>query len=89
MTMIEVFTDGEKPFPGMMAPAVIYKVSSGAQPPRPKLCPEPLYKVLQQCWSLDSKQRPPFESISRSLRKQAIRANLVRDAASTGGDADA
>ena len=77
MMMIEVFTDGEKPFPGMMNVAVIVTVAGGAQPPRPMLCPEPLYSVLQKCWSLDSKQRPPFDSLSRSLRKQVIRTNLA------------
>ena len=77
MMMIEVFTDGEKPFPELTNIAVIVKVSGGAQPPRPSVCPAPLYKVLQKCWSLDSKLRPPFESVGRSMRKQAIRAGLA------------
>ena len=85
MMMVEVYTDGEKPFPGLTNIAVIVRVSGGAQPPRPRLCPDPLYKVLQKCWNLDSKQRPPFDSISRSLRKQAVRAKI---AVADGADAD-
>ncbi|MGH0149229.1 UNVERIFIED_CONTAM: hypothetical protein FKN15_021050 [Acipenser sinensis] len=35
--------------------------------PQPAICPDPVYKIMLSCWRRDTKDRPSFQDIYRSL----------------------
>jgi serine/threonine protein kinase len=84
MLMIEVYTDGEKPFPHYLTSIMIPgAVTHGEQPVQPTGCPPGVYSLLQQCWNLDSKQRPSFESICsqmQTLCEESLETSLLLSA---------
>jgi hypothetical protein len=63
ITMIEVFTDGGKPYANMDNAAVISKVQGGYRAPQPKLCPAPMYAIMLACWHAKAAERPTFETL--------------------------
>jgi serine/threonine protein kinase len=67
MLMIEVYTDGATPLAHIPFESVFDWVGAGNQPQQPANCPPVVYATLQQCWSLDSSQRPSFAKLVASF----------------------
>jgi hypothetical protein len=67
MLMVEVYTDGAKPFAHIPFDSVFDWVGAGNQPQQPANCPPVVYATVQQCWSLDSSQRPSFAKLVASF----------------------
>lgn len=42
---------------------VIQKLDQGYRIPQPASCPEELYNIMLQCWNVEPKERPTFESL--------------------------
>lgn len=67
IVMIELFTDGDKPYAGMANAAVISKVQGGFRAEQPALCTDEIYSILLQCWSAKSSDRPTFTNLVAML----------------------
>jgi hypothetical protein len=67
ITMIEVFTDGAKPYSGMANAAVISKVQGGYRAEQPKLCPDEVYAIMLECWAAKAAHRPSFAQLVAKL----------------------
>jgi hypothetical protein len=67
MLMVEVYTDGAKPLAQIPFESFFDWVGAGNQPQRPANCPPAVYAALQQCWDLDSSQRPSFDKLVASF----------------------
>lgn len=67
IVVIEIYTDGAKPYPGMKNAEVINSVSGGYRTPKPPLCSAKLYKILLDCWSEDPSDRPRFDALAELL----------------------
>jgi hypothetical protein len=67
MFLVEVYTNGGKPYAHAATSAVPALAATGALPDQPPACPSNVYKLMQGCWSLDPKQRPAFASIAAEL----------------------
>jgi proto-oncogene tyrosine-protein kinase Met len=67
MLMMEVYTDGAKPLAQIPFDSVFDWVRAGNQPQQPANCPRVVYDTVQQCWSLDSSQRPSFAKLVASF----------------------
>jgi hypothetical protein len=88
ITLIEVFTDGGKPYANMDNAAVISKVQGGYRAPRPKLCPAPMYSLMLDCWHAKAGDRPTFEQLVRNIeaiRPDADDGTMVADTSDGGG----
>jgi hypothetical protein len=59
--LVELLTHGQIPYPGMTNQEVLTSVERGYRMPKPSLCTDPLYDVLQQCWDAEAERRPTFE----------------------------
>jgi len=69
ITMIEVFTDGGKPYAGMANAAVISKVQGGYRVEKPTLCNDEMYAILLKCWSAKQTDRPTFKELMTMLNE--------------------
>ncbi|NXP57773.1 FRK kinase, partial [Chloropsis cyanopogon] len=65
--LFEIITYGQMPYHGMPGHQVIQQLDSGYRLPRPETCPEPLYKMMQKCWSAEPAERPSFEVLRDQL----------------------
>ena len=65
--LTELITHGRIPYPGMTNGEVLAKVEQGYRMPAPAGCPDPLYKVMLDCWKAEADDRPTFESLKYLL----------------------
>ena len=64
--MIEIYTNGEKPYPNMINEKVIKSLLDGFRIPQPFGCSLNIYNIILSCWNkLD--ERPTFEQIKNKL----------------------
>ena len=48
---------------------LVYELSSGVRLPNPKFCPQPIAKLLKQCFQGDPDDRPDFMKIMDEVKK--------------------
>ncbi|XP_074043504.1 tyrosine-protein kinase FRK [Macrotis lagotis] len=65
--LYEIITYGKMPYPGMTGMQVIQKLDQNYRLPQPDNCPLELYNIMLQCWNVEPKDRPTFESLHWSL----------------------
>ena len=58
----------DSPYPLLSSAQVACQVIMGRRPIVPEQTPEPLAKLIQQCWSDDPDERPPFQQIVEMFR---------------------
>jgi hypothetical protein len=69
ITMIEVFTDGDKPYATMDNAAVISQVQGGYRAPQPAKCTDDMYELMLKCWHAKQVQRPGFVALVKSIQQ--------------------
>lgn len=52
-------------------PVCAVPVPTGGRLPCPELCPDAVFRLMEQCWAYEPGQRPSFSAISQEL--QSIR----------------
>ena len=65
--LMELFTYGQVPYPGMHGREVIENVDKGYRMPKPVSYPLPdsIYRLMLQCWDAIPDHRPAFEYLSQ------------------------
>jgi hypothetical protein len=72
VVMVEIFTDGERPFNDLDNAAVMARVTAGNKHPRPVGCPEPVWNsVLAPCFNYEPEGRPSFFELQEKLEAAA------------------
>lgn len=72
----EIATYGMTPYPGVELSEVFYTLNSGHRMGRPTGCPEPIYQLMQQCWSWESIDRPAFWEVHEQLQSLILNPNI-------------
>jgi len=67
IVVVELFQNGESPYPGMSNPDVMKMTMSGGRHPNPAGCPEMVYKLLLKCWATDVAARPSFRILKATF----------------------
>ncbi|XGW06355.1 hypothetical protein V3C99_016566 [Haemonchus contortus] len=67
--MYEIVSLGQKPYLNMDNNQVLTHVRNGGTPPKPVYCPDPLFKIMQLCWTFERDQRPSFVEILSMFEK--------------------
>ncbi|KAK3539442.1 hypothetical protein QTP70_008054 [Hemibagrus guttatus] len=68
VTMWEAFSYGGKPYKKMKGPEVINFIQSGSRMESPSGCPEPMYELMKECWTLNYEDRPGFMKVEEKMR---------------------
>ncbi|KAB1268798.1 Ephrin type-A receptor 10, partial [Camelus dromedarius] len=69
VVMWEVMAFGERPYWDMSGQDVIKAVEDGFRLPPPRNCPNPLHRLMLDCWQKDPGERPRFSQIHGILSK--------------------
>lgn len=72
----EIATYGMTPYPGVELSEVFYTLNSGHRMGRPTGCPEPIYQLMQQCWSWEATDRPSFPKLYDELQSLLLNPNI-------------
>ncbi|XP_032692863.1 tyrosine-protein kinase Fes/Fps isoform X2 [Lontra canadensis] len=67
----EAFSLGAPPYPNLSNQQTREFVEKGGRLPCPELCPDAVFRLMEQCWAYEPAQRPGFGAISQEL--QSIR----------------
>ncbi|KAG8516342.1 Tyrosine-protein kinase Fes/Fps, partial [Galemys pyrenaicus] len=67
----ETFSLGAAPYPNLSNQQTREFVEKGGRLPCPELCPDAVFRLMEQCWAYEAGQRPSFSTISQEL--QSIR----------------
>lgn len=67
----ETFSLGASPYPNLTNQQTREFVEKGGRLPCPELCPDAVFRLMEQCWAYEPGQRPSFSSIVQEL--QSIR----------------
>jgi serine/threonine protein kinase len=65
--LIELFTHGSDPYPGMSNVEVMELVKCGKRHRRPSECSEAMYNVMLTCWNSIPANRPTFEYLYNTM----------------------
>ncbi|XP_058433342.1 tyrosine-protein kinase Fes/Fps isoform X2 [Marmota monax] len=67
----ETFSLGASPYPNLSNQQTREFVETGGRLPCPELCPDAVFRLMEQCWAYEPGQRPSFSTIYQEL--QSIR----------------
>uniref|UniRef100_A0AC35G6W0 Protein kinase domain-containing protein n=1 Tax=Panagrolaimus sp. PS1159 TaxID=55785 RepID=A0AC35G6W0_9BILA len=65
--LFELFSVGDTPYPSISPSDMLDFLLQGNRLPKPELCPEELYNMMQTMWDLNPDSRPTFEIIRKNL----------------------
>ena len=65
----ELFTYGDRPYPGMKADEVKRFVLNRKKMNQPINCPKKVYKLMKECFDSNTERRPTFDTLHRQLKK--------------------
>lgn len=70
VTMHEVFSRGEEPYPCIQSQDLMNQIQQGHRMLKPADCPKALYEIILSCWNMEWKERPSFEELVTTIQKQ-------------------
>lgn len=68
VTMWEAFSYGGKPYKKIKGQEVLEFIRSGQRLACPAGCPERMYALMMECWTVKTENRPDFQKVEESMR---------------------
>ena len=69
VTMVEIYTFAERPYPEMDNATVIHQLHAGYRIPKPNSCSDAMYGIVLQCWAAEAVDRPSFAAVVEALSR--------------------
>ncbi|XP_064388088.1 tyrosine-protein kinase receptor UFO-like isoform X2 [Halichondria panicea] len=71
MTVLEVFSSGRTPYPGVdpMSLVTLLREGKRLEPPQNIACTTEMISLMTSCWYEDSEERPSFDELAAELEK--------------------
>ena len=73
VTLYEIFTYGQMPYPNMVDNDVMMELRRGYRMPCPHRCPKELHKIMMDCWQEQPGKRPSFGSLHIQLQDRLLK----------------
>lgn len=71
--MVEMISDGEKPYNEIKANGAVMDFTvRGGRHPRPTGCSDVIYSMMIECWAADARQRPSFATLADAMPNLAL-----------------
>lgn len=77
VTLWEMFSYGEAPYGDLKGVDVIKLVEIGKRLSKPKLCPDNVFQIMENCWNYNPKDRPTFRHLTQFFANDPDYQNLV------------
>lgn len=76
--LMELFTYGQVPYPGMHSREVIENIERGFRMPKPTnhFFPDNIYHLLLQCWDAVPEKRPTFEFLNHYFESYSVTSEV-------------
>ena len=75
----EVWSGGEIPFSTVAADEeVAARVHDGNRPRKPGSCPDAVYKIMENCWKKQPRERPAFARLKMDIQEAFAAENAAR-----------
>lgn len=71
-----MFSLGQAPYGDMRGVDAIKLIEKGYRLSQPKLCPDNVYKIMENCWNYNPKDRPTFRYLTEYFSKDPEYQNL-------------
>lgn len=82
--MVEMLSDGEKPYGEIKANGAVMDFTvRGGRHPRPAGCSDAIYSMMIECWAADARQRPSFATLADAMQNLAL-DEVRRDSVACG-----
>ena len=65
----EIFSCAQMPYKNVSNPDVIQRILKAKPLPRPKNCPDSVYRIMLACWLREPRTRPNFTLLEEQLSK--------------------
>jgi tyrosine-protein kinase Src len=77
--LMEIFTYGQVPYPGMNTRDVIAALERGYRMPKPTTVPLPdeVYNIMMTCWEQMPERRPTFEFLLHFFEDFSVTSELA------------
>ena len=73
VTIWEIFTYCEQPWPNMSSNEILNKIDKENQRlPLPYFCSKSFYSIIMACWSKNQNDRPSFEILKKLIKQTKI-----------------
>ena len=70
--LMETFTEGRRPYPGIYNKELLAMIERGYRMPRPRKCPQAVYQVMMKCWNYNPAERPTFYQLKDTFDSMAF-----------------
>lgn len=77
VTLWEMFSFGQPPYGVMTGAEVIKLIESNKRLVKPENCPDHVYRMMENCWNYDPKDRPTFRHLTEFFSGDPDYQNLV------------
>ncbi|KAI8122408.1 Tyrosine-protein kinase shark [Lucilia cuprina] len=77
VTLWEMFSLGEPPYGDILGRDAIQLIENGQRLPQPHLCPDHIYKIMQNCWNYKPKDRPTFRYLTDFFARDPDYQNIL------------
>ncbi|CAJ0923954.1 unnamed protein product, partial [Mesorhabditis belari] len=67
--LYELFTLGDRPYPGIPLEEIYPRVRNGVRNEKPKFAHDDLYNFMLKCWNSKTKERPLFKDCVQKMRE--------------------
>lgn len=64
----ETFSLGASPYPNLSNQQTREFIEKGGRLPCPELCPDAVFRLMEQCWAYEPRERPSFSAIHQELQ---------------------
>ncbi|XP_069826126.1 receptor tyrosine-protein kinase erbB-3 [Dendropsophus ebraccatus] len=71
VTLWEMMTFGDEPYPGIRLSEVPDLLEKGERLPQPMICTIDVYMVMVKCWMIDENVRPTFKELGNEFTRMA------------------